>query len=361
MHRSLLAALTMLLGCGSDTDTGSDLDAGADATDDDRFAAVTAELEVSFPDRPAGVEGMTLVVYDSADRQIYRHTVGDHDTADRQAVASASKLVSALVLMRLVDRGELALDSTTGGVLGWGAANGAITLDQLGGFVSGLRANPLCSYLPTTTLADCVDTISGLAVEAAPGAQLEYGNSHLHVAARMAEVVTGESWNAIAGAELFEPLGIATADLAYFTSPKQANGTTNPLVAGGLRATTDEYAEILALLFHRGARGGEALISEALMQRFTENHFTSAAVVATPYADSGIDFRYGFGSWLECTGAPPSCDRVSSAGAFGFTPWVDYTAGYYAILSMESDEVGGGSAFSVPVQQRLLPLIADAL
>jgi CubicO group peptidase (beta-lactamase class C family) len=351
--RAASIALCALAACSSDPEPGAD--AGVD-----RFAAVTAELEASFPARPDGVDGMTLVIFDAGDQRIYQHAVGDHDTARRQAVASASKLVSALVLMRLIDAGELSLASTTGEVLGWGAGNGVVTVDQLGGFVSGLRPNPLCSYNPNTTLAACVDTISGLAVDAAPGEVFAYGSSHLHVAGRMAEVATGQSWAALAVSELFTPLGLDSPELAYYAAPKRATGADNPLIAGGLRATTDEYAEILALLFHRGRRGGEQLIGGSLMERFVENPYSDAAIDESPYADQGIDVRYGFGSWLECPGAPATCDRVSSAGAFGFTPWVDYAAGYYAILSMEST-AAGGSVYSVQLQQRLLPLIEAAL
>ena len=54
-----------------------------------------------------------------------------------------------------------------------------------------------CTYSTLTTLADCVAVISQQGLVAAPGTRFDYGNSHLHVAARMAEVATGSSWAAL--------------------------------------------------------------------------------------------------------------------------------------------------------------------
>ena len=112
----------------------------------------------------------------------------------RIAIASASKMVAGLTIMRLVDQGFLTLDSTTADVLGWSGPQGAITLRQLLSFTSGLPREAPCTLLQNITLADCVDAISSMTLVAAPGTRFDYGSTHLHVAARMAEVVTGAAW-----------------------------------------------------------------------------------------------------------------------------------------------------------------------
>ena len=62
-------------------------------------------------------------------------------------------------------------------------------------------------------------------------------------------------------------------------------------------------------------------------------------------------------------GPPPAlnCAVLSSPGAFGFTPWFDRDAGYYAILGMEVDSQAGIVAFAVNLAQELKPLIRSAL
>jgi CubicO group peptidase (beta-lactamase class C family) len=98
--------------------------------------------------------------------------------ADRRIpIASASKLVAGLTILRLVDQGKLSLDSTTGQVLGWQGPQGAITLKQLLSFTSGMPPRDACTLRPGITLAECVNSLSKLKLVAAPGTRFDYGNT----------------------------------------------------------------------------------------------------------------------------------------------------------------------------------------
>lgn len=59
------------------------------------------------------VEGMTLSLYDKNDVKVFEKTYGTFDADRPIAVASASKIVSAMLILRLIDQGLLTLDSTT--------------------------------------------------------------------------------------------------------------------------------------------------------------------------------------------------------------------------------------------------------
>jgi CubicO group peptidase (beta-lactamase class C family) len=312
-------------------------------------------LQSAFDDNDLGLDGITLLVFGSNDDRLLEANIGASTSNTRFAVASASKLVSALALMRLVDQGALSLTSTSSEALGW---SNSVTLDQLGAFVSGIPRDHSCTLSPTQTLGECVEKIEQEGLVHEPGAQFNYGGSHLQVAGRMAEAATSMSWQQVVDTHLLTPLGVANAELHYATLPRQDIGSTNPLVAGGLRATANEYAPLLALLFHKGTVAGEELIAKALMERFFENHYIDATIGVSPAKPLGLDYRYGFGSWLDCDGAVATCDHVSSPGAFGFNPWVDLEHGYYAILAMEAD---GGGPFSIDLREQLKPLIAEAL
>src|SRR6187455_855987 len=74
---------------------------------------------------------MGLAVYDRAGTKVFQRMYGDFAPDRRVAIASASKMVTGVVLFRLVDEGRLSLDSTTGTVLGWRGENGGITLRHL--------------------------------------------------------------------------------------------------------------------------------------------------------------------------------------------------------------------------------------
>lgn len=323
------------------------------------FAEVDEEARESFEDE--GIDGMGLSIYDANGVKVFEKMYGDFSADRRVAIASASKMVAGLTILRLVDQEFLSLDSTTGEVLGWTGPQAEITLRQLLSFTSGMEREAACTLLPGIDLADCVAAISQTPLLAAPGTRFDYGSTHLHVAARMAEVVTGEAWMDVFDQQMKEPLGLG-ADMVFYTAPRQAAGTSNPLIAGGLRATMNEYARILRLEYDRGVYDGNRLIADALFDEQSSEPYPDAVIGNTPLGALALDFHYGFANWLECTPPAVNCDVQSSAGAFGFTPWVDRTAGYYAILGMEveraEDEI---VSFAVRLQQRLKPLIREEM
>jgi CubicO group peptidase (beta-lactamase class C family) len=309
----------------------------------------------------AGISGMALSIYDRDDRRVFHKVYGDFAPDRRVAVASASKLVSGIVLLRLVDQGFLSLDSTTGAVLGWSGPQAAITLRHLLSFTSGLSPSAACASQADTTLADCVARIAAGPLVAAPGTRYDYGNTHLHVAARMAEVATGSTWAQVFDAQLARPLALSPASV-YYTFPRQAVGATNPLVAGGLRATMDEYARILSVAFHRGTYQGQRLAASALFDEQAREPYPGVTIGNSPFAQLGLPYRYGLATWLECTTPATGCAVLSSPGAFGWTPWVDRDGGYYAVLGMEvSESQSGVVSFSVQLAQQLKPEIRRAL
>ncbi|MFT6377946.1 MAG: CubicO group peptidase (beta-lactamase class C family) [bacterium] len=297
------------------------------------------------------------MVWDADGTLVYSSTRGVFDINARIPVASASKLISALTLLRLVETDALAVDDRTGDTLGWSGAAGQVSLDQLGAFVSGFSPESGCLNNPLTTLQACAQTLADADRVAAPGTLLEYGSSHLQVAGAMAEVQTAQGWNDLFHDTLAEPLGLTNPDLRYVTLPKQALGQRNPRIAGGLLATPVEYGRMLSLVLADGQLDGESFIAPALIDRMFRNAYTSADVGRMPAGLQLFDWRYSFGSWLECAGPVTECNVISSAGAYGLVPWVDRATGYTGLVAMEGDP--GSAAFGLRVEQAVQPLIED--
>lgn len=344
-------------------DGGGVLDGGAGAVDAQvrDFGQVQSVLVQRAA--AAGVTSMGLAIWDAKDRKVYEHMLGDFTGDTRVAVASASKLVAGLVLFDVIRRGQLGLDTTTGEVLGWTGANAAITLRQLMSFTSGLPKEAACTLNPLTTLANCAETLANATLVAPPGTEFDYGSTHLLVAGAMAEQVTGQRWDDLFAQTLQTPLGLPS-DVTYFTAPRQALGKINPLIAGGLRASMNEYRHFLAVAFHKGSYGGLAIGTPALFDTQSRTPYPDAAIGSSPMPNA----RYGLTCWLECATPATGCQRVSSPGAFGFTPWLDRDAGYYAILGMELASTGndegndeGVVAFAVTLEQEIAPLIAAVM
>lgn len=327
------------------------------------WVAVDQKAAAAFA-ASTNVDGMTVTVFDRNDTKVFEKSYGSFSPAQRVPVASASKIVAGTVIFRLIGQGLLSLDSTTAQVLGWSGARGTITLRHLLSFTSGLEPDAACINNPFIMLAACVDQIRDdpAALVAAPGTRFDYGGTHLQVAGRMAEVVTGKSWNTLYAEQLRAPLGIS-AESTFYSLPDQRVGTTNPRVAGGMTASLDEYARILAVSFHRGSYQGVTYAPAALFDLQAIAPYPGATIGNSPFASLGIDFRYGLAAWLECSTPATGCSTLSSPGAFGWTPWFDRQAGYYAVIAMYQNGPSGSGivAFSVNLAQSLKPDIVRAL
>jgi CubicO group peptidase (beta-lactamase class C family) len=362
--RTLLAGLlaALLSGCGGGS--GGDAPGAGSGPTPSEWDPVARAVDAAFA--TGTVPGIALAVYAPDGRLLYSRVRGDFALDRNVAVASASKMVSGLAILRAVEQGFLSLDSTTGSVLGWTGPQAAITLRQLLSFTSGLPtvftagSGPDCTRNAFVTLAQCVADLGAAGLAWPPGSRFEYGNTHLHVAARMAEVAIGASWATIFAQQLRQPFGWPAA-VAYFTAPRQSAGTLNPLIAGGLRISMTEYAQLLGVIHNRGSYQGQRLLSATLVEAMGRDPFPAAVTGFSPYANFGLDREYGLTAWLECTTPATGCNDITSPGAFGFTPWIDRDGGYYALLGMEGDGLGEISAFAVQLSLDLRPLIRTAV
>jgi D-alanyl-D-alanine-carboxypeptidase/D-alanyl-D-alanine-endopeptidase len=350
MRCLLISGFVFLAACGGGGD-----DPAAPAIPD-AFAEVDNAARAAYAEH--GVP-MGLAVYKADGTKLFERMYGDFAPDRRVAIASASKLVSGVTLFRLIDEGYLSLDSTTGQVLGWTGSKGEITLRHLLSFTSGLNPENRCTYQAGITLADCVDEIAQSDLLAPPGARFDYGSTHLHVAARMAEVAVGADWNDIYEQQLRQPLQLAP-EFAYYSAPRQALGANpiNPLIAGGMRASMNDYANVLRFVYDKGRWQGSQLLAPEIFDAQTIAPYPNVIIGSTP---SALSARYGLTAWLECATPATGCSTISSPGAFGFTPWLDRNTGYYAILGMELDDLRADRGIGPLIQQTLKPLIVEAV
>jgi CubicO group peptidase (beta-lactamase class C family) len=145
----------------------------------------------------------------------------------------------------------------------------------------------------------------------------------------------------------------------YYANPLAATGTDNPMLAGGLIMSMNEYARVLRLVFDQGAWQGNRLIAADIFDQQAIAPYPDAEIGTTPAQTAGLGLRYGLTAWLECSSPQTGCTTISSPGAFGFSPWLDREGGYFAILGME---IPNSDVLFIPaLRQQLKPLIVDAL
>lgn len=321
----LFIASGFAVGCGT-TDAGApsgpapscslpQLEAAMDAV----LAGVVTDVDFSFAVK-------------REDGRRYTFTRGASSLQTSYESASTSKLVSAVIVLRLVDKGYLNLsdrpqDRIASWPIGSGDALYNMTLAQLLSFTSGLTADPLCINAAGADFESCVTEIASVNAGngVIPGREFYYSSTHLQVAGLMAVKARGfASWREVF-AEFQRQTGL------FATAAYDLPSLTNPRLAGGMHWTGEEY-----LAFLEALKEGSLLSSSSMSQLLTD-HTASAAITNSPaFAALGEDWHYGFGLWHECQSATFNCSagtRVSSPGAYGSYPFWDRNKNYVGILA----------------------------
>ncbi len=111
---------------------------------------------------------------------------------------------------------------------------------------------------------------------------------------------------------------------------------TQPQLAGGVRSTANDYAVFLRKILNRQLQIGALLGSNATCT----NPATCATALGSPVSGD-ISWSYSIGHWVE--NDPATGDGAfSSAGAFGFYPWISKEKTLYGVLARLSAGAGAG-------------------
>lgn len=258
---------------------------------------------------------------------LYEQYFGSYTPATVVPIASASKMLAAAAVMSLVDDGLATLDAPVSATLPqFTGAKGSMTLRQMFSHTSGLPGVSIHPVFGTgyATLAAAVDQIACcVALDAPPGTQFAYGGLSMHVGGRVAEVASGQSWRTLFAQRIATPLGMTHTDFDAF------GVSENPRIAGGARSSLDDYGRFLEMLLGGGMFRGVRVLEQSSVEEMREDQTFGVPIVSTPAQG---DTRYGLGSWRDVVDAAGNPVRVSSPGAFGFTPWLELDLGYYGVF-----------------------------
>ncbi len=152
-----------------------------------------------------------------------RTSAGDPvEIGDRYRIASISKVVTAITVLRLVEQGAIGLDDPVGGRLAarvgvTGPASGVeqITLRQLLTHRSGIaQYEDLMFRRQVESCDQAAVTGLGRGLERAPGTSFRYSNLNLCLVGLLIEDITGRPYEDVVRDELLAPLGVDGMRLA---------------------------------------------------------------------------------------------------------------------------------------------------
>lgn len=328
-----------------------------------------------------------------------RRTIGNGAFPDRPAtpdtlyrIASVSKLVTTLGLMRLLEDGKVDLDADVSGTLGFELRNPhfpaqPITLRHLLLHTSSLRDEGGYFWPAATALKEVRPAWSNLA---GPGAYYSYCNLGFGLIGTIMERVTGERFDRLMARLLLQPLGLQAgynpAELApaardrlatiYRKRPVDSEtwNPDGPWVAqvdapgsapppgldgylpgtnatpfsptGGLRISARDLGVVMRMLMAGGVHEGKRLLRQATLERMFARHWTYDGVggngnplgdVLRPRGLGNAHFPNRPGIWLT-----PGLDAVGHLGdAYGLRSIfaMDRASGNGVVV------LAGGSAF----------------
>jgi len=260
-------------------------------------------------------------------------------------IASASKWLSAGVIMALTDAKRLSLNDSIGKYLPYfNNEKKQITVKQLFSHTSGYGGDNVGDTVLTKkniSLDSCVKIISEVPLYFAPGKGLYYGGYGMHIAGRIAELASGikiksgAAWDTLFAMYISKPLGMT------YTNYEAFGATENPRIAGGVQSSANEYVKYLTMLLNGGIYNGRQILSSSAIDEMLKDQTENAPVIYSPYLKYGylgVDpfTRYGIGNWNEVKGNNEKIIESGSQGAFGFSPWIDRQRNIAGVLSVYS-------------------------
>lgn len=303
--------------------------------DDDKldFSELTQYLRVNLaPLLPGGFT--VMLARDGA--VIYQYSSGGVGPRRMVAGASAAKWFTAATVMTLVDEGKLSLDDPAGRYLPRFSGDQArATVGQMLSHTSGLQGGESCIGSTALTLGQCVDLMAGSPVLFPPGTAFAYGAVSMNAAGRIAEIVSGKSWDALFAEKLAAPLELSC------TTYGGSAAASYPVLTGGMQTCAEDYSKFLEMIAHRGVYRGKRVLSAAAVWEMQRPRSAGLPVRETPYSafywqlPSLMEWTYGAGEWVERRNAAQEPLEVSSQGALSFTPWVDLERGLTGVLAAQ--------------------------
>lgn len=297
------------------------------------FQAVDKLLEQAAP----ALGGCALLLI-KGEKIIYRKAFGGYVLDKVLPIASASKWLSGAVIMALRDENKLSLDDSISRYLPeFSGDKAGITIRHLFSHISGLPPDVACRNNKRITLESCAKEIARLELRAKPGEEFYYGGTSIHLGGRVAEIVSGSSWNELFKVKIGTPLEMSKTDFFAYGQ------TANPRPEGDARSSLDDYGRFLQMIINEGSYNGRTILSADAVTEMHTNQTGNARIAYTIYEKHRdldpklLEARYGIGVWREkVDDRSGDLLEASSQGALGFSPWIDRKRNLAGVLSVQS-------------------------
>jgi CubicO group peptidase (beta-lactamase class C family) len=219
-----------------------------------------------------------------------------------------------------VDEGKLNLDDKISQFLpefkGTKVENA--TVRQLLSHTSGIKGNYPGGRPKTGTLAEFSRTIAQRGTLVQPG-EFNYSGVGMDIAARIAEVASGKTFEELLRTRIMEPLGMRNTSFRLAADPASVKPGEGRYVSGGggLDTTLSDIAAFYQMQMNGGTYNGKRILSEKLITEMRRKQATSTGNQNVYGEAYGLGFAL---NRLNDNGIPLT---FGHPGAFGTAAWID--------------------------------------
>lgn len=355
-----------------------------------KLPGVAAAIQTSI-DAQDIAGAVTLVI--AKDKIVHFETHGFADVASRRPmtgdtmfnIMSMTKPVTATAVLMLQDEGKLNVADPVAKYLPEFAtlktpsgkpAN--LTLAQILTHTSGLGEASGPAAQSATTLADLVPLWLAAPMKYEPGAKWQYTQSGINAAARIVEVVSGQSFHEFLQARLFGQLGLkhtthyptaeqrpllatpyaknkTTGQLEAVATTPPAPGTRPPTGNAGLYSSARDYARFCQMLLNGGTLGGRRYLSPTAIKFITTpqtGDLPTGFFQNDTYGRYGANYGWGIATCILKTPHPGLAAMLSPGtfghgGAWGTQAWIDPVRGVAYVLMVQRTNFPNSDASDV--------------
>lgn len=250
----------------------------------------------------------------------------------RIKISTASMWLANATILSVIDKNLLQLTTPVGEVLpNFKGEKGKITLLQLLTHTSGMPINSIYLKNKNLTLQQSVDSIA-LKVEPSykAGEFFQFGGVSIQIAARMAEVVSGKSWEQLFYENIAAPCLMQISD---FGKAKSVS------IGDGAYSSAKDYSNFLRMLLNKGVFNGNRVLSESSIQKmFTDYTQKIPLKSETLLGKIQTSRSYGLGVWIDKVDAESGvATELSCVGTRGFSPWINTCRNFAGVVTAYGD------------------------
>jgi len=313
-------------------------------------------------------------------------------------IASMTKPITGTAILMLQDEGRLNVaDSVAKYLPGFAdlktpsgkPAN--LTIAQILTHTSGLGEASGPDAQKARTLADLVPLWLAAPMQYEPGEKWKYTQSGINAAARIVEVVSGQTFDAFLQERLFNPLGMKHttfylapglhSQLVTAYAKNKETGLLEPVPPrpefgprdrppqgnGGLYSTAPDYARFCQMLLNGGALEGRRYLTPGAMKFLTTPQTGSLPTgffQNNTYGNRGTNYGWGIATSIlrsphDGVAAMLSPGTYGHGGAWGTQAWIDPLKGVAYVLMVQRSDFPNSDASEV--RRRFQQAAADAL